>query len=406
MPVYSYEDMENDFEEEEVDSVNENATPQNAFKSPLNNSSVKSKKNLKANASLSSIKEEVPKKNRRTSSLVKTDDDQNELTENKFMVKSKSKQRNMFGGDPMRSSVNPKGDTKLPKMKSSKMYQSYSDSKYQTQFGGMSKLALKGIKKPAMMVIEESILAAKTNLEKIQTKRDKVNQSADEDSKLLLLTDESNVLRNELKVLNNCLNMFIEEMRLVKLKAGTKKNKADPAELEERKRIVKEREIENYDKMTKNLMNEHTKLSKRVELVSNPQYVFDLREKVEEMKNYVKELKNNKKALEKNQRNRDKQLNYMLNKGGEIGHLKKMNDTQNELTVTRNQMLKIDKKLDKLQETKAANEEQIKSLTEKLANLQSMAEKSNIDLEKYSKEVEKKNEYEGFASSKRELTDK
>ena len=404
MFIFSYEDMDNDFEEE-VESSHDKVS-KNSFKSPLNNNSVKSKANLKTNASLSSIKEEGSKKNRRTSSLVKTDDDQRDLTENKFMTKSKSKQRNMFGGDMMRSSVNQKTDTKLPKMKGSKMYQSYSDTKYQTQFGSMAKLALKGIKKPAMVVIEESIQLAKANLERVQAKRDKINQSADEDSKLLLLTDESNVLRNELKVLNNCLNMFIEEMRLVKLKAGNKKNKLDPAEHEERKRIVKEREIENYDKMTKNLMNEHTKLTKRVELVSNPQYVFDLREKVEEMKSYVKELKNNKKSLEKNQRNRDKQLNYMMNKGGEIGHLKKMNDTQNELTVTRNQMLKMDRRLEKLQETKAANEEQIKSLTEKLDNLQTMAEKNNIDLEKYSKEVEKKNEYEGFAMTKKELLDK
>ena len=141
-------------------------------------------------------------------------------------------------------------------------------------------------------------------------------------------------------------------MRLIKLKAGNKKRVVDHAEHEERKRIVKEAEIQNYDKMTQNLTKEYNKLSKRLDLVSNPQYVFDLKTKVEEMNNYVKTLKNDKKKMEKNQANRDKKLNYMLNKGGEIGHMRSVNNTHNELTVARTQLSKIEKRFEKMNETK------------------------------------------------------
>jgi len=39
-------------------------------------------------------------------------------------------------------------------------------------------------------------------------------------------------------------------------------------------------------------------------MVSNPQYQFDLKASVEEMKKYVKDLKNNKKKMEKQEKNR------------------------------------------------------------------------------------------------------
>jgi hypothetical protein len=191
-------------------------------------------------------------------------------------------------------------------------------------------------------------------------------------------------------------------MKTVKMRAG-KKRKVDTAEHEEHKRILKQQEIENYDKLTKNLVREHEKLSKRLELVANPQYVFDLREKVEEMKNYVRELKNNQRLLEKNQKNRDKKLNYMINKGGEVGHLRKINDTQNELAVTRNQLAKVTNKLQKLEETKQHNQEQISQLNDKLSKLQSVAQKHSINIDQVAKDVEKKHNYEDFAEIKKEL---
>ena len=207
-----------------------------------------------------------------------------------------------------------------------------------------------------------------------------------------------------LKDLNNALNLLIEQMRDLRLKSKTKPG--NPEELEEKKRVVKEQEIQNYDKMTRNLILEHQKLTKRLELVSNPEYVFDLKEKVEEMKNYVKQLKNSKKKMEKQEKNRDKKLNYMLNKGGEIGHMRKINDTHNELTVTRTQLSKVHQKLEKLEETKEHNQDQIQQLTEKLNKLQAVAEKHDIDIDKVAKDVEKKHDYEFFNETKKELLHK
>lgn len=193
-------------------------------------------------------------------------------------------------------------------------------------------------------------------------------------------------------------------MKDLKLKTGNAN--IDPAEKEERKQIIREKETENYDKMTRNLILEHTKLTKRLDLISNPEYVYDLRDKVDEMKNYVRELKNNKKKMEKQEKNRDKKLNYMLNKGGEIGHMKKINDTHNELTVNRNLLNKVNLKLQKLEETKAHNQDQIKALTDKLDKLQAVANKHDIDIDKVAKEVEKKHDYEDFNEVKKQLLHK
>lgn len=166
-----------------------------------------------------------------------------------------------------------------------------------------------------MMIVEESIEKAKNKLNLVDRKRDQAEQAVDDDDKLVLLSEESNILKKELKTLNNALNLFIEEMKSLKMKSVNKR-KIDPAEQEERKRIVKEREIENYDKMTRNLIKEHNKLTQRLDLVSNPQYVFDLKEKVEEMKTYVRDLKNSKRGLEKQEKIRDRKMNLMLSTGG------------------------------------------------------------------------------------------
>ena len=396
-------DINEDFEQ---DSTMGNVNAAGTIKSPTFTRSSKSKANLHKNASLANLKSNGSKKKRRTSSLMKDETESNGIEPNRFMIKSKSKQRNILSKNMVRASINQKSETRFPAMKNNKLYQSYNDTKYKTQSNLNNKLALKAFKKPAMVVIEENIEKAKLKLEQVSQKRDKSHQVDDEYDKLVLLSEESNILRHELKTLNNSLNIFIEEMRSLKLKAGSKKNQIDPAEHEEKKRIVKEREIENYDKMTRNLALEHNKLSKRLELVSNPQYVFDLKEKVEEMKNYVRELKNNQRKLEKHQKNRDKKLNYMINRGGEIGHMKKINDTHNELTVTRNQLTKVNNRMQKLEETKAHNQEQIASLTDKLDKLQAVAEKHNIDLDQVAKEVEKKHEYEDFAEVKKELLHK
>lgn len=258
-----------------------------------------------------------------------------------------------------------------------------------------------------MVQIEESITTARQRVELAQKKRERIEKTEDDDQKMVLLSEESKILRGELKNLNNSLNLFLEEMQIMKIKASAKNKKAmDPGEYEEHKRVLKEREIENYDKMTTNLVKEYNKLSKRLDWVSNPQYVFDLREKVDEMKNYVKSLKDDKKKMEKNQANRDKKLNYMMNQGGEIGHLKNINNTHNELTVTRNQLIKLEKRFEKMNVTKQANQDQIQSLTDKLNKLQELAEKHNIDVDKVAQEVQIKQSNDDFLKSKKELEDK
>lgn len=139
-----------------------------------------------------------------------------------------------------------------------------SDSKSRTGFS--TKFAFKSQKKPAMVQIEESITTARQRVELAQKKRERIEKTEDDDQKMVLLSEESKILRGELKNLNNSLNLFLEEMQIMKIKASAKNKKAmDPGEYEEHKRVLKEREIENYDKMTTNLVKEYNKLSKRLD---------------------------------------------------------------------------------------------------------------------------------------------
>lgn len=313
-PKKHNDSYDEDYEEFDNDSNKGVRDGPGTKKSPLFTRTSQSKANLKNNSSMASLNNNT----KASKGSVNREGATSSKEGVKLFGKSKSKDRTALPTDNLRGSVAQKTTTKFPGMALKKLAQSYSDAKYKTQFGSTGALGLRGIKRPPMLVVEETIETAKSKLDKIAKKREKAQQAVDEDDKLYLLNEESNMLKKELKTLNNALNLFIDEMRVQKLKTGNKKQ-VDPAEHEERKRLVKDMEMENYDKMTKNLMVEHNKLTKRLDLVSNPQYVFDLKEKVEEMKNYVRDLKNNKKQLEKQEKNRDKKLNYMLNKGGEIG---------------------------------------------------------------------------------------
>ena len=390
------EDYDEDFDEN-AGKAAEN-TP-GSFRSPSYKKSLKPKSKLINNMSRSSLNPKSKGK-KKASSMIRNKS-QKQISSNTLYHKSKP--RNGYDVNNLRGSVNQRTETKFPAMRHNKLYQSVSDKKARTQFS--TKFAFRTGKKPAMTQIEENIEHAKHRIELVNKRRQKLEQCEDEDDKLILLSDESKILKNELKTLNNSLNLFLEEMRIIKLRQKSKKN-IDPGEAEEHKRILKQKEIENYDKMTRNLVKEYNKLSKRLDLVSNPQYIFDLREKVEEMKTYVKSLKNDKKQMEKHQANRDKKLNYMMNKGGEIGHLKKINNAQNELAVTKTQLLKLNQRFEKMNDTKKSNQEYIAELTQKLDKLQASAEKYNIDVDKVAEEVEQKQNYEDFVKDRKALMEK
>jgi len=342
---------------------------------------------------------------RKSSSMLRNDNNTSGTINNRFRVRSNSKKKHrLVKNSRVHGSINQNTQGKFTTMRSKKLLQSVSDSKFHTRTGMNNAAKIIGKKAP-MAIIEQNIEKAKTKVANVAKKRDKANRTEDEYEKLVILTEESNILHHELKTLNESLNIFIEEMKNFKERTS-KKRQVDPAEEDERKRRVKQQEIHNYDKLTKNLIKEHEKLSRRLELVSNPQYVFDLREKVEEMKNYVRDLKNNQRKLEKNQKNRDKKLNYMINRGGEVGHMRKINDTHNELAVTRTQMGKVNYKLEKLEEAKIHNQEQISALTDKLSKLQTVAQKHDIDIDQVAKDVERKNDFEDFSEIKKELMHK
>ena len=127
-----------------------------------------------------------------------------------------------------------------------------------------------------------------------------------------------------------------------------------------------------------NLMNEHQRLQKRLEEVSNPNYMIDLRSSIKEAEDKIKELKKEKKALEVEQFRREKKMDKIITYG-EPENMKSINDAQKELEVITDKLNKLRSKKEQLNEFKSKQDSQMESLKDKLEKVMQKAKDFGID---------------------------
>ena len=77
---------------------------------------------------------------------------------------------------------------------------------------------------------------------------------------------------------------------------------------------MKQEELRNGDKMTKNLYFEYERLQKRLEVVSQPDYLPQLIRKQAELDKRITILAKDKKTLEIEQQRREKKLDRIIGK--------------------------------------------------------------------------------------------
>ncbi len=92
-----------------------------------------------------------------------------------------------------------------------------------------------------------------------------------------------------------------------------------------------------------NLMNEYKRLQKRLDEVSDPNYVINLKEQIGEADQTIRQLQKEKKSLEVEQFRREKKMDKIITYG-EPENVKMINDTAKELEVVTQKLKKLKEK--------------------------------------------------------------
>jgi len=225
-------------------------------------------------------------------------------------------------------------------------------------------------KKGVSHIEHELELCKETHAKLLEDTDSLINNMTDDDKRMIFLRNENKSVREELKRLNKLLTELVEFRRaMLKKKPMTARGP---------KPEVNAQEARNLEKMLNNLENEHKKVSGRLEEISNPQYLVDLKERIIALDLKIKKAGKNKKNLEVEQLLREKKIDKVIDVGEpeyaqEIGHIK----TESNI---------LDKKIRELDEALNRNSstiEEIKQKTEEVKNqykkLQETAEKEGIN---------------------------
>ncbi|CAI2358816.1 unnamed protein product [Moneuplotes crassus] len=217
--------------------------------------------------------------------------------------------------------------------------------------------------------IEKSVAEARMILDRVKGSASAAAQLSTKDGQ----KNQEKKLGKALKKMNEDLNKLIDYIKDIDIK---KKDQDRPVS---QLLKVRNEEIKNSDKQMMNLMVEHQRLKARLEQVSNPTYMIDLKTNISQADARIKQLKREKKDLEVQQFRRERKMEKIIDPYGEPGNLKSVNDAQKELEVITQKLTKLRAKKEKLADSKVAQDNQMKSLKERLERIMQKAQEHGID---------------------------
>ena len=144
--------------------------------------------------------------------------------------------------------------------------------------------------------IEVQLIEARKKVDRLERLKEKRAEIEDEEEQRNALLQENTLMRKELKTLNDGLSQLIELMRDLKLK----KKERREVPVEDRKK-AREEELKNSEKISKNLLFEHNKLSQRIEQIENPMYANELRQQIRDTEEEIRKMQLAKNGLAKEQ---------------------------------------------------------------------------------------------------------
>ena len=128
-----------------------------------------------------------------------------------------------------------------------------------------------------------------------------------------MLNIENQYIRKKLKDMNESLNDFIETVKDYRIKKqGSNSSKYGKEQNHEQKIRTKEAELRNFAKMKSNLNGELLKLELRVDQVSNPDFIIDLRESITQVKRETVALQKQKKKMVSDKSVRDNRMDKII----------------------------------------------------------------------------------------------
>ena len=137
----------------------------------------------------------------------------------------------------------------------------------------MKKYLLQKSKMNPLAAIEKGIDGAKYKLEKSEKYRLQSNEAGDETMQLVLLNKENLTLRDELRLMNDDLNKFIDILKEYKNLKTTRQKFILPKQTsKDSKMKAKGAEKKNYQQIMVNMKEEHKHLKKRLNVVGDPTY--------------------------------------------------------------------------------------------------------------------------------------
>ncbi len=233
----------------------------------------------------------------------------------------------------------------------------------------------------AKLRYKKGIIHIENELELLQETHAKLLEDSDtkivhilyDEKKMAFLRNENKAVREELKRLNKLLTELVEFRRAV-LK------KKPPAAASSRgipKPEVRVQEIKNSEKMLANLEMEYERMARRIEQISDPQYLLDLKERIISMDHRIKKAEKNKKTLETEQVRREKIIDKVI-EDGEPELLQDINHLKTEAAIFEKKLREIDEVLERKSTSLSDLSTRLEALRGEWKKLSEAADKEGI----------------------------
>lgn len=248
---------------------------------------------------------------------------------------------------------------------------------------GLTKKAEQTIIPSKAMTLEQAeklISDTKQKIEDFEGERHRAD-NGNLDEKLEISIKENKFLQKTLISMQEVINKVFEKYDPVKAPMKsypqTERVKSPPRSAQMKYRT---KEVENAQHALDNMMVEYQKVSARMDLIKDPNFFSNLHSQLDGINKEMKELEKENKALQTEQKKREIEMEKLLAQGAP-DTMFQINDLQNKVTITKDQLRKEQAESDEVDALMQQVIEQEKVLKEKEEKLRSIGMKYEINFE-------------------------
>lgn len=238
---------------------------------------------------------------------------------------------------------------------------------------GLTKKAEQTIIPSKQMTLEQAeklMEEAKVRIEEFKHEKDR-SSGGNMDERLEISIKENKFLQKTLMNMQDVINKLFEKYDPVKAPMKsypqTERIKSPPKSVQMKYRT---KEVENAQHALENMMEEYAKVSARMEMIKDPSFFSNLHLQLDNINKEMKELEKENKALHTEQKKREIEMEKLLAQGAP-DTMFQINDLQNKVTITKDQLRKEEKEREEVETLMQQVEEQEKLLKEKEEKLRS-----------------------------------